>query len=274
MINLIPMAGLGTRFSETGYRLSKPLIPVSGMPMILKVIKDLPKADKWIFVMRKEHIAQGVDLLIKKELPNAIFLVDTSPTGQAGSCMVAKPYINNDDELFIAACDNGFLYDNQKFNILKKRPDVDCIIWTFTKRDVLKKNPHSWGWYQLEEDNETIKEISVKSPISDNPYNDHAVVATFYFKKGKDFVTAIESMIKENYKINNEFYVDAVPKFLKKMNKKSIIFDVDLYVGWGKPEDLHDYEKIEFMIKYGTPPSNISEEEERLIPLWRRYFSK
>jgi dTDP-glucose pyrophosphorylase len=274
MINLIPVAGAGTRFSQSGYTLSKPLIPVSGMPMIIKVIKDLPKAEKWIFVMRKEHLDCGVDKLIKRELPNAVFLVDENPISQATSCMMAKNYLNTDEELFIAACDNGFLYNEDKFNQLRKRGDASCIIWTFTQRETLKRNPNAWGWYKLEEDQETIKDISVKIPVSENPYNDHAVVATFYFKHARDFVDSINMMIAENYRINNEFYVDAVPKFLKKMNKKSIIFDVDLYVGWGKPDDLHDYEKIEFLVKYGIPPPNISEEDKRLLPLWKRYFER
>lgn len=270
MINLIPMAGLGTRFSQEGYTLSKPLIPVSGIPMILKVIRDLPKADKWIFVMRQEHIDCGVDKLIKTEIPNAIFIaVQETTEGQACTCMLAKEYLNTDEDLFIAACDNGFLYNEEKFNFLKQRPDVDSIIWTFTQRETLQRNPNAWGWYKLEEDNETIHDISVKVPVSDDPYNDHAVVATFWFKHARDFVEATNRMIEQDYRINNEFYVDAVPKFLKQMNKKSIIFDVDLYVGWGKPDDLHDYENIEFLAKYKEP-----NEEERLMPLWKKYFEK
>ena len=274
MINLIPMAGLGTRFSEQGYSLSKPLIPVSGMPMILKVIRDLPKADKWIFVIRREHLDYKVDELIKKEIPDAIFLIDENPTGQATSCMIAKDYLNTDEELFIAACDNGFLYNEEKFNQLRQRQDIDCIIWTFTQRETLRRNPKAWGWYKLKEDNKTIEDISVKVPVSDNPFNDHAVVATFYFKRAKDFVNSINLMIEQDYRINNEFYVDSVPKFLKQLNKKSIIFDVDLYVGWGKPDDLHDYERIELISKYNMIPSNITEEEKRLLPLWKRYFEK
>lgn len=274
MINLIPMAGLGTRFSQQGYTLSKPLIPISGIPMILKVIRDLPKAEKWVFVVRQEHLEFHVDDLIKKELPNAVFLIDKEPKGQAMSCMVAEKELDRNQELFVAACDNGFLYNEKKFEQLRKRKDVDCMIWTFTQRETLKRNPTAWGWYKLEDDKEAIKDISVKVPVSNDPYNDHAVVATFYFKKAGDFIDATNLMIKENYRINNEFYVDAIPRFLQKLGKKSVIFDVDLYVGWGKPDDLHDYEKIEFMVKNKVKLPNMTEEEQRLLPVWERYFAK
>ncbi len=275
MINLIPMAGLGIRFSNQGYRLPKPIISVSRVPMIIKIIRDLPKANKWIFIMRKEHIDYGVDKLIKKEIPDAIILsVEKTTEGQACTCLLAKEHLDPEEELFIASCDNGFLYNKKKFEELKQKKDVDCIVWTFTQRETLRRKPEAWGWYLLEEDGETIKDISIKTPVSEDPFNDHAVVATFYFKKAKDFISATELMIKENYRINNEFYVDSVPKFLKKIGKKSVIFDVDLYVGWGNPDDLHSYEKIEFIVNYGVFPENLSEEEKRLLPIWKKYFEE
>jgi dTDP-glucose pyrophosphorylase len=275
MINLIPMAGLGTRFSDEGYKLSKPLIPVSGEPMIIKVIRDLPKADKWIFVIRQEHKDYGVDDLIKKEIPEAIFIVVQGTTeGQACTCMLAEEHLNSDEELFIAACDNGFLYNKEKFEELKNREDVDSIVWTLTQMDMLKKKPTAFGWYKLDEDKETINDISVKVPVSEDPFNDHAVCATFWFKHAKDFAQATNNMIEQDYRINNEFYVDSIPKFLKQMNKKSIIFDVDLYVSWNKPEDLHNYEVVEFVAKHGIVPQDFPEEPKRLMSLWKKYFEK
>ena len=38
---IIPMAGLGQRFINEGYSLTKPLIPVSGDPMVIKAAKDI-----------------------------------------------------------------------------------------------------------------------------------------------------------------------------------------------------------------------------------------
>ena len=128
MINLIPMAGKGSRFFEQGYKLSKPLIAVSGTPMIIKVIRDLPKADKWIFIVRQEHLDSGVDKIIKKEIPDSVFIIDKNPEGQASSCMIAREYLDNYEELFIAACDNGFIYNKDKFKELKSKSDADCIV--------------------------------------------------------------------------------------------------------------------------------------------------
>lgn len=276
MINIIPLAGKGGRFSEKGYVLPKPLIPISNTPMIIKAIRDIPNSNKWIFIVRKEHINDyQIDILIKSEIPNAIIMpIEKVTEGQACTCMLAKPYLNPKESVFISACDNSYLYDKKKYAKLCRNNNVDCIVWTFTKHETLRRNPTAWGWCSLEEDNLTIKDMSIKTPISKDPYNDHAVVGSFFFKMAKDFIDATYLMIKNNYRINNEFYVDAVPIFLKKMGKRSVIFDVDLYIGWGTPKDLYEYQRIEYFCKYNIKPIGLSEEDKRLFPLWKDYFNK
>lgn len=274
MVNIIPMAGEGSRFSKGGYTLPKALIPVSGIPMVIKAIRSMPKSDKWIFIVRKEHIDDyKIDILIKNEIKDAIIIsVDKTTEGQACTCMLAKPYLNPEEPLFIAACDNAFVYDNKKYEKLTKDNTVDSIVWTFTKTESLRQRPKSWGWCVINKDGLTIDDMSVKVPISDNPYEDHAVVATFYFKKAQNFIEAVDLMIKENYRINNEFYVDAVPIFLKKIGQRSVIFDVDLYIGWGTPDDLYSYQRIEYFVNNAIKPIGISKEDECKFTLWKRYI--
>ena len=69
MLNIIiPMAGHGSRFSNAGYKLPKPLIDVKGSTMIERVIKNLtPDQDhKFIFIVLDDHINEyGVDKILK-----------------------------------------------------------------------------------------------------------------------------------------------------------------------------------------------------------------
>ena len=270
------MAGLGSRFDSQGYILPKHLLPVSGKPMILKVIEGMPKSDKWIFILRKEHITKyKIDQLIKTQLPGAIIIsIDYTTEGQACTCMLAKDFLDPEEELFIGACDHSFLYNEEKFQELKNNPDINAIFLTFTKKELLRKTPRDFGWFRLEEDNETISDISIKIPVSEDPFNDHAVTGSFYFKKAKYFMESVNLMIQENYRINNEFYIDSLPIFLRKLDKKSVIFDVDLYVTWGKPDELHEYENIEFILNNSLPEEILTEEQKRYFPLWKKYFSQ
>lgn len=254
MINIIPMAGLGSRFANEGYTLPKPLIPVSGKPMIERVIERLPRADKWIFVVRPEHIERfSIDHILKEAVPGAIVVTDPDPKGQAATCMFALDQIADDEEIFIAPCDSSQLYDQGRFDTLRGREDVDSIVWSFTDDQLLVNKPTAWGWLKVEEDGETIADVSVKVPVSDDPRHDHAVTANFYFKRAKDFKDAYARMTEAEHKINGEYYVDAMPIFMRELGKKSVIFDVDLYVSWGKPEDLYLYQLREQQYLSGIP---------------------
>ncbi len=248
MANIMPMAGEGSRFSGAGYKLPKALIPVSGKPMIVRVIESLPESDKNIFIVRQEHIDDyKIDELIKSAVEGAVIVpVSETTEGQASTCMLAMPHLDPEDDMFIAACDNSFVFDKQKYQDLISDSSVDSIIWTFTQNQLLKDKPEAWGWIKLEDDGLTIDDMSVKIPVSEDPFNDHAVVATFYFKKASEFEEAYNLMVKEDYRVNGEFYVDSMPVFYKKLGKRSVIFDVDLYIGWGKPQDLYDYQEKEY----------------------------
>ena len=56
MTNLITLAGEGKRFYDCGIEKPKPLIEIGGIPMIIKAVNCLPKADKYVFVCREKHI--------------------------------------------------------------------------------------------------------------------------------------------------------------------------------------------------------------------------
>ena len=89
--------------------------------------------------------------------------------------------------------------------------------------------------------------LSIKKAISDNPMNDHAIVATFWFKEGQIFVKAAEKMIKENERVNNEFYVDSVISHVIDLGYTAKVFEIERYIGWGTPKDYEEYQNT---VKY------------------------
>ena len=53
---VIPMAGLGKRFSDDGFMRPKPLIEINNVPMIQKAIESIGIDGRYIFITRKtEH---------------------------------------------------------------------------------------------------------------------------------------------------------------------------------------------------------------------------
>lgn len=241
MINLIPMAGAGSRFAKEGYALPKPLISVSGKPMIVRASDSLPRAEKWIYICREEHIADyGVDKVLRAYAPDvAVLTVPALTEGQAATCLLAKDLINNDESLMIGACDNGAVWDRQKFDALTK--EADCLVWTFRNNVTVQNKPKQYGWVRVDEKG-NVGGVSVKVPISDTPISDHAVVGTFWFRRGRDFVMAAEDMIRKNTRVNGEFYVDECINNAIALGLRVKVFEVEKYICWGTPEDLKRFE--------------------------------
>ena len=278
MAVIIPLAGKGSRFSDFGYRLPKPLIPVSGLPMIINVIRNIPLqgkvGGKWIFPVLQEHIDEyKIDKLLAEEVPGAIIIPISQVTqGQACTCLLAEPYLDPEEPVLITACDISAIFNRTRYKALLDDEGLDSVVWTFTRHKTLAKNPKARSWCALENNSSAIQGISLKKPISSDPYNDHAVAATFFFRRAVDFIEATKMMINENFRVNNEFYVDGVPVFMKKRGKKSVIFDVDYYLDWGSPEELYNFQRLEYFSKLGLKPENISEEDQKAISKLASYF--
>ncbi len=239
---LIPMAWAGSRFAKEGYELPKPLIPIDGKPMITRVLDFLPAAEKYVFVCRKEHVdSSHIDEVIKKTHPNAVFhAIDYLTEGQASTCLLGEEYCDPEKPLLIAACDNGMLYADFDAYIAE-HPEYDSLMWTFRRYESLRTNPKAWGWVKVKPNSIEVEDLSIKIPVSEDPFNDHAVVATFWFKRAGDFFDAARLMIEKDIRINGEFYADTIPLALNMMGKKTGIFEIDKYIGWGTPMDLRRY---------------------------------
>ncbi|MDG1690012.1 MAG: hypothetical protein P8I02_04480 [Flavobacteriales bacterium] len=248
---LIPMAGAGSRFTNEGYKVSKPLILVNKKPMVVEATNHLPKSKNHIYICKKKHLEDDkIDVEIKRFYPKAKFItIDYLTEGQASTCLLAKNEINNNEELIIGACDNGMIWNEKKF--LFEKNETDCLVWTFRNNVTVVNKPESYGWIDITEKN-FAKRASVKVPISNNPISDHAIVGTFWFKKGKYFVEAAEKMISKNRRINNEFYVDECINDLIELGLRVKVFEVDKYICWGTPKDLKTYEYWEQFHKTQT----------------------
>lgn len=243
-INLIPLAGRGSRFADDGYLDPKPLIPVNGKPMILQAAASLPPAEKNHFVCLKEHLQKYPHLatVLQTSYTNTtIAQCDSVTQGQACSCMAGLQGADPEAELLIAACDNGMLWNQERYRQLLDDPSVDAIVWSFRNHPSSKRNPTMYSWIKIN-DQDVVEEVSLKQPISSTPERDHAVVGTFYFKKTTYFFEAFDWIVKNNMRTNGEFYVDTCINALIAIGRRVKVFEVDHYVCWGTPNDLRTYE--------------------------------
>jgi dTDP-glucose pyrophosphorylase len=247
---LIPMAGAGSRFSKQGYVTHKPVLPLTSrhsqkiVPLVVEAVHDLPvdleREDvNLLFIVRDFHMADGVNKVLLTYFPRAKFIViDALTDGQASSCLYSRAQFDTVEPLLIAACDNGMDVSRAAFDVQSR--DADALIFTFRGNEAVMQKPEAYGWVRTA--NENVTGVSIKQPISNTPLDDHAVVGTFWFRRGCDFFAAADEMIEANDQINGEFYVDQVFKYLVEARRDVRFIEVERYLCWGTPEDYEAYE--------------------------------
>jgi NDP-sugar pyrophosphorylase family protein len=244
---VVPMAGLGQRFVNEGYTTPKPLVPVSGRPMVIQSRNDLPSVEQHAFVLREDM--PGFDsiseTLLQEQPCTHIVTVPEVTEGQACTALLGLDAITNvmgDDRagpVTFGTCDHGALYDPERFKAIYEDESVDVIVWAVRGHANAVRNPQMFGWIDME--GETIKQISVKTPLS-SPQTDPIVLGAFTFRRAADFRRSVERMIARNGRINGEFYIDTCINDAIELGLHCRIFEVDSYLSWGTPNDLRTFE--------------------------------
>ena len=188
---------------------------------------------EYIFLVRKEHISKYEGLIdtLHRITNNSckIVEVDSLTEGAACTALLAKEFIDVDEDLLIANSDQFIEYESENFVSLKNMTNVDSIVWTFNavhpKWPFVKTNSRGY-----------ITEVAEKRPISDI-----ATCGIYWYRKGSDFVKYAEQMVEKNIRVNNEFYIAPVYNELIQDGKSLIPFYVHKMWGLGTPEDLKYY---------------------------------
>ena len=246
---IVPMAGLGQRFANEGYELTKPLIPVSGRPMVAQATHDLPPAENRVFVLRRDMPGHG-ELAgeLRRLYPGcAVRTIEGVTEGQACTALVGLDALDALDAavpvatgtITIGACDNGALYDAEAFARMAALQDTDVIVWGVRGYPNAARHPQMFGWIEAEGDR--ITAISVKQPLA-NPASDAIVLGTFTFRRAADFRRAVERLIARDGRVNGEFYIDSCINDALALGLSCRLFEVDAYLCWGTPNDLRTFE--------------------------------
>lgn len=238
---VIPMAGLGKRFADAGYTMPKPLIPVAGLPMVVRVAQNLPRATRTVFIVHPEHAATyPLAKTLTDHVPGAVVVVAPGLTeGQACSVRLAAEHLDPNDSVLVAACDSTQVYSASTHDALCADPSLDCLIWTYRGEPRVLVNPHWYGWVAT--NGVRVTRVSVKKPLSATPLHDHVVSGTFWFRKAKRMIDGIDELVRRNLRVNDEFYLDSVPALLLEAGRGVAVFEMDKYIGWGTPDDFRDY---------------------------------
>ena len=226
----LPMAGEGSRFAKEGYTTPKPFIPVNGKRMVDQAVRCLPKTDRTIYGCLGHHEAPGRDVV----------WFGLTPQGQACTTELIVDKCG-DESILVSACDNGVLYDSDKFLDLVNNETNDIIVWTYRNNYTSHLQPNAYSWVNCDSDG-TVSSVDVKNFKGDNPVESYAITGTMFFRSKEVFNKALKSLYKHDARTNGEFYVDSMLNEAIRLGYKVKNFEIDNYICWGTPNDLKTYE--------------------------------
>jgi NDP-sugar pyrophosphorylase family protein len=225
---IVPMAGAGSRFSNAGHTLPKPMINFRNKTMIEHVVDNLKIDAQYTFIVQQEHIEKfNVDVILQRIKPGCnIVALNGITDGAARSLLYAQHIINNDNPIFIVNSDNMIEWDSASILSEFEHNDGGIIL--------IEATGPKWSYAALDSTGYAT-ELAEKIEIST-----HATTGHYYWSKGSDFVAFAEEMIRRNIRFNNEFYIAPVYNLAIEGGKKIFTRHADVFWSVGTPEDL-DY---------------------------------
>ncbi|MES2278862.1 MAG: glycosyltransferase family 2 protein [Bacteroidota bacterium] len=234
---IIPMAGPSDLFLNAGYTYPKPLIEVNGLPMIQLVIEKLGSIQQtceFIFIIRDEDaVKYHLDNTLKLLAPKCdVIKLKKNTKGGLCSVLMAIDHINPDDSLVILNGDQVIDEDFNSFLQFWNSEAVDAGVVTF-------KSVHPrWSYARIEDG--LVMQTAEKNPISN-----HAIAGYYYFANAGAFFGCAFQTIKNDVKLDGNYYTSPVINEYILQNKKVLNYRIEAsqYHSFYSPQMLKEYEK-------------------------------
>lgn len=238
MLIVIPMAGLGTRFSAKGYKEPKPLIDVDKMPMIVRVISNLGKEHEYLFILPPiSPTATRIEAKIKFCIDGygiKYEMAHVSRLTQGPACTLMAAFnsfnISIGTEMICVNCDQ-IIEDLNIENIRKfaRLHNADGVLGAFPSSS--PKNS-----YMALDPNGIVTRLEEKIVISNVATN-----GLHYWRDAQDACDSIQKMLDAKDTYNGEYYIAPSYNYMIQAGKKVMPFYFNLHHPIGTPEDLERY---------------------------------
>jgi dTDP-glucose pyrophosphorylase len=234
---LMPMAGLGSRFTAVGESRPKPVIPVHGVAMfrwaLASVRMAFPKAQVICVLLEAHRVASRIDLEIQANEPDIeITAVPALTGGSLETCLAGMSLVRQPDQpIVILDCDLTFQGQSylQQLGAMETGVDnTDGLLISFRSQEP------RFSYAEVNAETQTVIRTSEKNAISDR-----ALIGAYGFAKASRFFDIARQIVAENERSGNgEFYVSAVYNRLLGHGGTVGIVDAEAYWSMGTPEEL------------------------------------
>lgn len=290
---IIPMSGIGKRFTGVGYSVPKFLINLHGKPIIEYVVSMFPKEHEIIFICNEEHLkSTNLRETLKRIKPEGkIISIPSQTHGPVYATTYVLDVIRDDEEVLVSYCDFFMDWDFKKMIEEVKKGKYDGAVPSYTGFHPHLLHKKLYGGI-LADKNNTMIDYKEKHSFTKNPQDSYHSVGAYYFRLGSDFKKYTKELLNmPEHHIGGEAYTSMLYYLYLRDKKKVYVTEVTKFMQWGTPEDLEEYvawaryikEKDNIDIQESDIPKNRNtsipwsedtEEFKASYTYWAGYFKK
>ena len=232
---IIPVGGLGSRFSQDGFRLPKPLIIALGKPILSWTLDSIkPQIDDIIYIVYREEFKKlNFEQYFLKYFPTYNIKFTTIIGDTRGASETVLNSFNIIDKKRLGQL--TLVIDSDNFYTLDI---IDCAkkINSNSIFYIKDTNPLPiFSYIKIDNENRVLN-IKEKEKISDC-----ACVGAYCFKNALTLRNTITSIISKNKKQKNEFYISNLYDELLENNENVFSIEVNEFQCLGTPSQLQKF---------------------------------
>jgi dTDP-glucose pyrophosphorylase len=207
------MAGMGSRFTENGYTVAKPMLPIHKVPMFLLVLYNLYYEGLNSVTLIKQN---SLNLFSSEELFESatgikvnIINLEAPTNGAASTVAIALEKLQSEMPVVIANSDQFVDMNIEEFySAVLEDQNAGAIL-------TMEDDDPKWSYARINDGK--ITEVVEKEVISN-----YATVGIYGFKSSSVALDAINKMKSENFRVNNEFYLAPAYNFIDSNEGKTV----------------------------------------------------
>ena len=237
---LIPIAGEDKFFSSDEYFFPKPLIEITGTPMIELCVRNLrrqfPEAH-FLFVVQAEHCSRfSLDGMLQILTDNRCTIIPLDRPTKGGLCsaLMAIDHIAADEPLVITNGDQVIDADLDPLVFRSKQNGYDAAVATFESL-----HPR-WSFVRVNKDG-LVEEAAEKRVISRD-----AIAGFYYYKTGALFLQAALRTLEFDSDIGGSYYISQTLNNLVLDGCKISTYRIApaSYHSFYSPQKVREYERL------------------------------
>jgi len=225
-------AGLGSRFSRSGYTVPKPSLSLSGRPAWTQVLRSVQGTGQTVTVCL-------VDAISTEEAKKwgDVVEVGVATSGQATSAQIGlNRLLDVSHPVTVASCDALFPAD---YRLPKGQSIPKISTWVCRPGSKARSNPEQFAWVSVNEQGQVLDFAMKQGPTGDGVW--FVVSGTFTFRSGEIAKSYITEMTEEKLLTNGEFYLDnAIAIALSRGDEVKADIRED-FIGIGTPEEYESF---------------------------------